>query len=178
MRARVVASAASAALVALALTGCNFITPQATLQPYEASDGTSGVIGDVHVLNALVLSEDGVSGNLLFSALNDSADDVDLTVQYESGGERTDIPLTLEAHSRTDVGFGEGGQLFLSDIDAKPGDVLAIYFQYGDEEGKQLMVPVLDGSLEQYAPFLPQTPTPTPTPTETSTPTPSPTEEG
>jgi hypothetical protein len=51
--------------------------------------------------------------------------------------------------------------------------VLAIYFQYGDRQGRELLVPVLDGSLEQYSPFLPQTPTPTPTPTPTVTATPA-----
>ena len=176
MRARVAASAVLAALLAVTLAGCNFFTPQATLKPYDASDGVSTVVGAVHISNALVLSEDGVSGNLLFTAVNDSSKSVDLTVQYDSLGKRTDLPLQLAAGSSTQFGFGDDGQLFLTAIDTKPGSLLPIYFQYGDEQGKQLMVPVLDGSLEQYAPFLPQTPTPTPTPELTGTPTPNPTE--
>jgi hypothetical protein len=175
VRARVAASAALAALLAITLAGCNFFTPQATLKPYDASDGVSTVLGDVHISNALVLSEDGVSGNLLFTAVNDSGDKVTLTVQYESQGKRTDLPLKL-AEGANPFGFGDGGQVFLTAIDTEPGSLIPIYFQYGDEQGKQLMVPVLDGSLEQYAPFLPQTPTPTPTPEGTGTPTPNPTE--
>jgi hypothetical protein len=175
VRARVAASAVLAALLAVTLAGCNFFTPQTTLKPYDASDGVSTVVGDVHISNALVLSEDGVSGNLLFTAVNDSGKTVDLTVQYESLGKRTDLPLEVASGS-TSFGFGDDGQLFLTAIDTKPGSLMPIYFQYGDHQGKQLMVPVLDGSLEQYAPFLPQTPTPTPTPTETGTPTPAPTE--
>ncbi|MCU1416582.1 MAG: hypothetical protein JWP32_756 [Schumannella sp.] len=175
MRARVAASAALAALLAVTLAGCNFFTPQTTLKPYDASDGVSTIVGDVHISNALVLSEDGVSGNLLFTAVNDSNKPVDLTVQYESLGKRTDLPLKVDASGSSQFGFGDGGQLFLTAIDTKPGGVIAIYFQYGDQPGKQLMVPVLDGSLEQYSPFLPQTPTPTPTPIESGTPTPDPT---
>jgi len=57
VRARVAASAGLAALMVMALAGCNFITPQQTLVPYESSDGVSGRVGDVDVLNAVVLSD-------------------------------------------------------------------------------------------------------------------------
>jgi hypothetical protein len=174
VRARVAASAGLTALVAIALAGCNFVTPQATLVPYESSDGVSGRVGDVDVLNAVVLSEDGDSGNLVFSALNTGDDDVELTVQYQSGGERITVDVDVAAGTTAAIGYGDGGQLFLADIDTQPGGLLPIYFQYGDVQGRQLLVPVLDGALEQYAPFLP-TPTPTPTPTETAAPTPTPT---
>jgi hypothetical protein len=178
VRARVAASAVLAALLAVTLAGCNFFTPQATLKPYDASDGVSTVVGDVHISNALVLSEDGVSGNLLFTAVNNSRKSVDLTVQYDSLGKRTDLTVEVAAGSSAQFGFGDDGQLFLTAIDTKPGALMPIYFQYGDEQGKQLMVPVLDGSLEQYSPFLPQTPTPTPTVSETPVPDPSATPAG
>ncbi len=169
MRARVAASAGLTALVAIALAGCNFITPQQTLVPYESSDGVSTRVGDVDVLNAVVLSEDGVSGNLVFSALNTGDDDVELAVQFESDGEKVTLDVDIDAGSTGQFGFGDGGQLFLAGIDTQPGDLIPIYFQYGDQQGRQLLVPVLDGALEQYAPYLP-TPTPTPTPTETPNP--------
>ena len=175
MRARVVASAGVAALLAIALAGCNFFTPQTTLKPYDASDGVSGKVGEVAILSALVLSDDGVSGNLVFSAVNSSDKDVTLTVQYPSNGTPTDIELDVPAASTGNFGFGDYGQVFLTDIDTQPGAVMPIYFQYGDAQGQQLGVPVLDGTLAQYSDLLPQTPTPTPTVTETATPTPTPT---
>jgi len=177
VRARVAASAGLTALLAIALTGCNFFTPQQTLVPYEPSDGVSAEVGDVHVLNALVISDDGVSGNLLFSALNSSSDDVDLTVQYESDGEKVTLDVDVAGGATTTFGFGEGGQLFLAGIDTVPGGLLPVYFQYGDEQGRQLLVPVLDGQLNGYGDLLP-TATPTPTPVATdpaATPTPTPT---
>jgi hypothetical protein len=159
-----------AALVAIVLAGCNFVTPNATLKPYDPSDGVSTRVGDVDILNVMVLSEDGVSGNLIFSALNSSGDEIDLTAQYESLGDKTDLTFPLTERGLSDFGFGDGEQVFLTAIDAKPGSTIPIYFQYGEAQGRELQVPVLDGSLEQYTPFLPQTPTPTPTPTPTSTP--------
>ena len=65
----------------------------------------------------------------------------------------------------------------LTELGTKPGSLAHIYFQYGDEEGRQLMVPVLDATQEQYQ-ILPPTPTPTPTPTPVMTATPSPTPTG
>jgi hypothetical protein len=160
-----------AALLAIGLAGCNFVTPNAALKPYDPSDGVSTRVGDVDVLNVMVLSEDGASGNLVFSAYNSAGDDVELTAQYVSDGAKENLSFPLPARELSDFGFAEGEQVFLTSIDAKPGSMLPIYFQYGDRQGRELLVPVLDGSLEQYSPFLPQTPTPTPTPTITATPT-------
>ena len=178
MRARVVASAGLAALLAIALAGCNFLTPNATLKPYDASDGISSVVGDLHLSNVLVLTEDGVNGSLLFTAVDGTDKPVDLTVQYPSAGAKADLSVTVAASGSTDFGFGDGTQIYLTGIDTKPGALMSIYFQYGGEQGKQLTVPVLDGSLAQYAPYLPATPTPEPRDTETPTPTPTETPEG
>jgi hypothetical protein len=174
VRARVAASAGLMALVAVALAGCNFFTPQSTQVPYDPSDGVSAQVGDVHVLNAVIVSEDGDSGNLLFSAVNSGSDDVALTLQFESDGEKITLDVDVPAGTTGAFGYGESGQLFLAGIDTQPGGLLPVYFQYGDEQGRQLLVPVLGGELEQYQGFLPSpTPTPTPTPTETAAPTPT-----
>jgi len=167
VRARVAASAILAALAAVVLAGCNFVTPMATQKPYDASDGVSAVVGDVRLLNVLVLTEDGESGNLLMSAVNSGDQDVQLLVQYGEGSAKTEIELEVPASGAT--GFGAGEQVFLEGIGHQPGQLMPIYFQYGDHQGVQLQVPVLDGSLPEYGGHLP-TPTPTPEPTETPDP--------
>lgn len=178
MRARVAASIGMAALLAIALAGCNFFVPQGTLEPYDPADGLSITVGDVEVSNALIVSEDGQNGNLIFSAVNATPDVHDLLVQYESNGKKVTLQLEVEADSISEFGYGEGGQLFLADINSAPGTLFPIYFQYGDEQGGQLLVPVLGGSLDRYATLLPTPPpTPTPTPTEgAATPTATPTQ--
>lgn len=177
MRARIATSIALAAALAASLAGCNFVTPQASLQPYEPSDGVSASVGDVDVRNAMIISEDGISGNLVFHAINNSSEDVELAVQYEVAGTKTTITIDVPADGTTDVGYGDDGQQFLGSILEKPGGLLPLYFQYGDNIGDQVEVPVLDGSLPQYADLIP-TPTPAPTipPVATPAPTPSPTE--
>ena len=77
-----------------------------------------------------------------------------MKLQYESGSEDVDKQFTVGADEMQKLG-GEGMELTLQKIDAKPGDLFPIYLQYGDAEGKQLMVPVLDGTLPEYEALLP-----------------------
>jgi hypothetical protein len=166
-------AAAAAAIAALVILGVAACAPIASLKPYDASDGVSTTVGQVKVLNALVLSKSGTDGNLLFSAYNPTRKPILLNVQYDDGSDRTTVRATLKADATTDFGYGKKGQFLLEGLGVKPGSLAHIYFQYGNEEGSELAVPVLDGSIPQYQTLLP-TPTPTPTPTLTPTPTPTP----
>lgn len=154
MRRRAVASVAVAALVLLGTSACNFVAPQATLEVYDASDGTSANVGDLRVLNAMLITETGDEANLVASVVNQSGDRVRLKLQYESGSEKVDKRITVGAGEVQDLG-PSGLGISLEEIDAKPGDLFPVYLQYGDVEGEQLLVPVLDGTLPQYADLLP-----------------------
>jgi hypothetical protein len=154
VRRRAVASVAVAALVLLGTTACNFVAPQATLEVYEPSDGTSTTVGDVKVANALIITEDGEEANLVAAFINRSDKQVKLKLQYESGSDKVDETITLGAGETESLGRA-GSEAILRDIDAKPGDLFPIYLQYGDAEGKQLLVPVLDGTLPEYADLVP-----------------------
>ena len=166
MKVRAGAAVAIAATIALAVAAC---APIATLKPYDPSDGVSAKVGDVKVLNALVLTKAGTNGNLLFSAYNPSDELIQLTVQYDGSTGKVTKTAALLPDATTDFGYGSKGQFFLPGITTKAGSLVDIYFQYGDAEGKQIPVPVLDGSLPQYDNLLP-TPTPTPKPSPTTKP--------
>lgn len=154
MRRRVVASVAVAAVVLLGTSACNFVAPQATLEVYDASDGTSTTVGDVKVMNAMLFTEEGEEANLVASVINESDSRVQLKLQYESGSEDVNKRFTIGAGEVQDLG-PEGLGLTLEDIDAMPGDMFPVYVQYGDVEGQQLLVPVLAGALDQYAHLVP-----------------------
>ncbi len=178
MRPRIAASIALIGALAATLTSCTFVTPQATQNRYDPSDGVSGTVGDLQLRNVLVVtSEDGGDGNVLLTVVNEGeTDDLELTLQYEGEGERTDESVEIGADS-TDVGYNEGDEIRMTGVDLRPGQLVPIYFQYGEEQGLELQVPVLDGSLEQYADYVPEpepTEAPTPDPTEPATPSPTP----
>lgn len=169
MKVRAGAAAAVAALVMLGVAAC---APIASLKHYDPSDGVSATIGQVKVLNALVLTKSGTNGNLLFSAYNPTDQLIQLNVQFGDGNDRTTAHATLLPDATSDFGYGKKGQFLLPGLGVKAGSLAHIYFQYGDEPGKQITVPVLDGAQAEYSTLLP---TPTPTPALTATPTPTPT---
>jgi hypothetical protein len=175
------AAVAVAALLALGVAACAPISSQ---KPYDPSDGVNTTLGQVKVLNALILTTDGKTGNMLFSGYNGSDELVQLNVQYSVGGQKESATASLLPDTTSDFGYGKSGQFFLPTLGTQAGSLLPVYFQWGSTPGRQLLVPVLDGSLPQYASLLPtDTPTPTPTPTSTNpavlpppvTPTPTPT---
>jgi hypothetical protein len=169
VKARAIASIVAAGLVLGGVAGCTFVTPIATQNQYDASDGINVTVGDVKLLNAIVITDDGKTGNLVAQAYNESDDPIDLTLQYDVSGKHT-VDVTLPANEGTKLGYGKKGQVFLPKIGTDAGGLLKVYVQYGSEAGKQVDVPVLSNALHPYRNL---TPTPTPTPTPTFTPDPS-----
>ena len=70
-------------------------------------------------------------------------------------GERRRQPSSVDARqrqrARSSLGGDEPSPLLLEGIDTQPGGLLSIYFQYGDAEGIEKQVPVLDSRLPEYA---------------------------
>ena len=173
--ARVLAAATVGAAVLVVAAGCNFISPQRTTQFYDASDGISVTVGDVKVLNALALTDDGSEASLVMSIVNSGDDDASVSFQYETadGSDETQT-VDVDASSQVDLGTEPGQtQFVMSDIDVTPGALLPVFVQYGTETGKTLQVPVLTGELSEYATLLP-TPTGSQAPAPESTTLPSP----
>ncbi len=186
MRARIAASIVLAAGLLVGTSGCAFFSPQSTLIHYDPSDGVGTSVGSVKVRNAFLLTSDGERASMLINFINDGTSSVDLTVQYtlKPGGKTTTTVHLKPGQVRT-YGSKETNQFILQGVDKKPGQLYAVWFQYGDHTGEQLLLPILDGTWSQYKGLLPTaspTPTATPTPTITvtspavpATPTPTPT---
>ena len=136
------------------------LTYQATTEHYDASDGVSANVGDLDLRNILVVSDDGETGNLIMTIVNNGTDDVRLGVQFGEGGGETQ---QIEVESGSTVTFGvddaEGMDVvepvLLEGMNAEVGGLLPMYFQYGDAEGVEKQVPVLDSRLPEYADLAP-----------------------
>jgi hypothetical protein len=160
VRARRAASVVLAAAVLLSTAGCTFFAPQTTLKPYDPSDGVGTQIGDVYIRNVLLLAGEGGDVSLLANVVNETDNGVKVTFQYEGKDStgvagKVDDSIFANAGKASSVGGHDNPRIVLSGVDAKPGTLFPIFVQYGDQTGKQLLVPVLDGTLKPYDELLP-----------------------
>ena len=157
MIARGAASVVLAGVLLLGTTGCTFFAVQATNIQYQPSDGTAADVGDVKLLNVIALSADGTDVALIFSAVNTSNEAVSITLQTkDASGTTVKNSVNIAANSTTAIGGLGQSRIIVHDVNGTLGGLLPVYAQYGNNEGVQLMVPVLDGStLSQYTELLP-----------------------
>ena len=155
MIARGAASVILAGALILGTSGCNFFVAPSTQIPYDASDGVGATVGDIMVRNVLALSADGETASLLVTIVNTGNRGQTVNLQYESDGQKRTITEFVNGGAAQSFGNVDEDQLVLSGLDAVVGGVLPIFVQYGQETGKTILVPVLDGSLTEYADLLP-----------------------
>lgn len=153
MNSRRLASLALGAAIVLGATGCSMVSPQATTIPYSPSDGANvPASGPLQVRNALVVAdESGSTGNFLAAIVNDT--DAVETLNIGVNGKIA----TVRVPARTVVSLGVDGvePLLIEGLGVAPGDNVEIAFQSGDGTGVEQAIPVLDGTLPQYAEFVP-----------------------
>ncbi|TDP99286.1 hypothetical protein AXZ95_3201 [Leifsonia sp. 115AMFTsu3.1] len=162
VKARVAASVALALAVAFGTAGCGFIAPQATTKHYDASDGVSGNVGSIDVRNAIIVTDakDGTVGNLVVTLVN--TDTKSHRVAISAGDQSSSAAyVTVQPGQVKQLGQdpenGGTGNVLIPEFTTKPGALFPVYFQYGDQTGVNLKVPVLDGQLPEYASLVPPT---------------------
>jgi hypothetical protein len=156
VRTRIASSIAAAVVTMLALTGCGFSVPVATMKPYDPSDGVGADIGDLALRNILLIANDSNEATLIMTVVNRADDDIVLNLQYGDAEVRIAESLTLAGgNSRTNVGDEPGTIIIVSDPTKTLGALFPIYFEYGSVPGEVVLVPVLDGSLTEYELYVP-----------------------
>lgn len=150
---RIAASALTVGL-ALSLTGCGMITPVATQDPYDPSDGVSVTFEDVAVRNIMVITADteyGVdSGNLIFTAANTSTKPTQVTVAFENSAGSEEIAVDIDAGQILALGVGKNEPLPLTGIDTPAGAMMELVFSDASGQERTVKVPVLDSTLIEY----------------------------
>ena len=149
MKLTVPARLAAASLAAVALAGCSYVNPITTHENYAASDGTQLVVGDVSALNLIVIAEDeGSPATLVGTVVNDSDADVDLDISID--GENT-TTLTVEADSSVKLGPLDDETEVSGTAVAAPGFIANVAFIANTTDVESVEVPILDGTLPEYA---------------------------
>jgi hypothetical protein len=138
--------------------GCSFITPIATLNHYDPSDGIGATVGDLEIRNVLAISNDDDSAvSLSITIINTSSSSGSLRLQYESAdGERVDISKPITSEGVKSYGTAvDGDTIVISDAGVSAGQLLPIYFQFGNDSGTELFVPVLSSDNPIYSDLAP-----------------------
>lgn len=142
--------AASVAAGALLLTAC---APIITTEPYSPSDGTRVDLDARHRgLNLMVVSEgEGEPGNVFGALTNSSSEPVTFRLEVDGAA-----PLTVPVEPRQTVTLGteDGIAATLDAVDTIPGGYLQATLSAG-EVSEDFALPVLDGTLPEYADHLP-----------------------
>jgi len=129
-------------------------SPIETNRPYSPSDGLRvDLTDDLRGLNLLVVSAaDGDAGALVGAFANDSAEDVEFDVTPE-GGDPVTVPVA--AGETVYLGTEDGFDAQIGRVDVAPGGMLPVTVSVTSGEEQGMSLPVLDGTLEEYAHLLP-----------------------
>lgn len=156
------AGAVGTALAAVLLSGCSAFSEQTTGLDYAPSDGVQGELDQVGVRNAFVVASGaGSPGTLVGSLVNNGDEDVTVTLTSEVPGLSGDI----EVPAGQVVMLGPDGDETVEtpQVGTVPGRHLLLAFSTDGGTALELDVPVLDGTLPEYADLVPtEAPAPEP----------------
>lgn len=144
------------------ITGLGACSPIQTHIPYDPSDGVQVELSNsVKATNLLVLTRaEGEAGTLVGSLTNLTESAAEVTVQV---GAADPIEVSLEAgvtaYLTPKLTEYEAGMIFVearvSAVDSAPGSTIPVTITTPADGTTNIQVPVLDGTLEPYADYLP-----------------------
>lgn len=170
--ARPVVVGAVALVAAAVLSGCSATNQITTEMAYAASDGVRATLGDLTAENLLLIAEAADTPAALQGALTNRGDD-NLVVQIETGGGSERVSVTA---GETVLLGGENGEEIVLDSAGAPGSTVEMTLSTTDAGSLTVQVPVLDGTLPEYADLVPEVVVEVPEPAATETTEPAPAE--
>lgn len=141
------------AVLGLVLAGCTYVAPMDTTRSMNPGDGLNITLGpDVSVSSLLVVTKaEGDPGVLVARVVNVGSEAATVSISGSGVDEQVDVPANRTASIG---GVVKGSQeVVIDSVDQAPGKLIPLTLSSGAGERK-VQVPVLDGTLEQYAPYL------------------------
>lgn len=147
----VVTAASTCAVVGtLLLAGCSATNPITTQDDYDASDGVGIELGDVRLINVLVLGEGEGEPGVVVGSLTNEGDDADVTLALD-GSEASRI--SIDAGETLLIGGADGEEVEVEALPGPPGSFVDLTVSSGAGT-ITVGVPVLDGTLPEYAEYM------------------------
>ena len=152
MNIRKIATVAIAASLMLGTSGCTFVSPIASRIEYAPSDGSQVTLKHVDARNFIYLSDGEGHFGLFGSLVNRGVTSTSVKLQYTDAttSEKKEAFFTLLPSQKLDFGYN-GASALNYDLGGKPGQVVTVFVVADGEAGQGMNVPVLDGTLPEYA---------------------------
>jgi hypothetical protein len=168
-RAQRVAVVAALGASMLAVSGCTYTNPQATTEISTVADGVNASLGRLDLRNLLVISAGkDKEGRLIGAVANGSDQEIQLTITGAAGSR---IQFSIPSHGSYTLDKSTEAAV-LSKVSEMPGSLEPLKFSQNGQTGPQsadLSVPVFDGTLPEYAAYVPGGATASSSSTSTST---------
>ena len=131
-------------------SGCNFISPVASLDYYAPSDGAQADIGQLKARNLISLQDSEGNSGFVGAFANSGNKEVTFALKYTTSKGKTGYrEFTVGAYEVLNFGYQDTKTLDL-DLGGKPGDIRSILV-YTDTDQASINVPVMDATLVEYA---------------------------
>jgi hypothetical protein len=152
MNIRKIATVAIAASLMIGTAGCTFVSPIASRIEYAPSDGSQVTLKNVDARNFILLSDGEGHSALIGSIVNRGVSSTSVKLQYTDAttSEKKDAFFTLLPSQKLDFGYN-GASALDFDLGGKPGQVVTVFVVADGEAGQGMNIPVLDGTLPEYA---------------------------
>jgi len=152
---KITTALALSAAVVLGTSGCSLSGDVASMQQYTPSDGSQIDIGHVKLRNFIYLTDGVNGGKLIGTFVNNEKTEISFELEYIDGDLRAKTqPIYIPAGETLGLGSSGDTEGFGVTLNAQPGTNVTLWVSIDGATGKELVVPVLDGTLEQYAPFF------------------------
>ncbi|RKQ33621.1 hypothetical protein [Kocuria tytonis] len=139
----------AALAVLTSVSGCSYISPQATMDSFAPADGVQMNLGDIQLRNVLVVAEGADSeGRVLGTVINNGDSARTVTLDAKGSSAKIEVPANKE------VVLEKSKPVMLDRAGADPGLMVDTKFATGDQDDT-VSVPVLDHTYSRYASFVP-----------------------
>ena len=152
MRNNKLATIAATLITLLVLSGCSLSREVESLRPYAPSDGVQSEVGDLKSRNLMFIRNEAGRAILIGTFVNASQNELMAAIETEdAAGGTLRFDFSIEPGGVYDLGYNGNPGIVLN-VDEIAGAMRNVFISAGgDPIGK--LVPVLDGTLEEYRPF-------------------------
>ena len=154
LKAKKLTALIAAVAVVFSLAGCSLSREVASLDPYAPSDGVQLDKGELKLRNFMFIVDEDGNAVLIGSMVNGSDEVISGTLEtMDSNGEVVITDFSVAGEAKYDLGYNgnPGTELYL---EAMPGSMHSVFVRASGADPMELPAPVMDGSLEEYRPFI------------------------